>query len=310
MTSSEVRQITWETLEGFVRREVQGFVQTILEEEVAELLGRRKWERRKAVDAAPGYRNGYGQPRKLTLGCGTIRVRRPRVRDLEERFESRILPLFVRRTVSVDEVLPELDLHGLAEGDFDLALRGLLGEEAPLSASTIARLKQRWLAELETWNTRRLDKLEVVYLWADGVYVKAGLEKDKAALLVLIAGPSDVHKVVLAVQSGHRESTESWSRLLRDLQARGLRCLQLVIGDGHLGLWAGLRNIYPQADEQRCWNHRIVNLLDRVPKRHQRTATELLRKVAYAVPLGRKLSGKRPLSNAGAAAMGMRMRPG
>ena len=124
-TSSEVQQITWETLEGFVRREVQGFVQAILEEEVAELLGRAKWERRQAVDPAPGYRNGYGQPRKLTLGCGTIRVRRPRVRDLEERFESRILPLFARRTASVDEVLPELYLHGLAEGDFDLVNQGI-----------------------------------------------------------------------------------------------------------------------------------------------------------------------------------------
>jgi len=282
ITSSEVQQITWETLEGFVRREVQGFVQALREEEVTALLGRGKSERRKAVDAAPGYRNGYGKPRKLTLGGGTIRVRRPRVRGLEEHFESRILPLVARRTASVDEVLPELYLHGLAEGDFDLALRGLLGEAAPLSASTIARLKQRWLAELETWNSRRLEELAVVYLWADGVYVQAGLEKDKAALLVLIAGLSDGHKVVLAVHSGHRESTESWSRLLRDLQARGLRCPKLVIGDGQLGLWAGLRNIYPEADEQRCWHHRIVNLLDRVAKRHQRTATELLRKVAYA----------------------------
>jgi len=101
-------------------------------------------------------------------------------------------------------------------------------------------------------------------------------------LLVLIAGLSDGHKVVLAVQSVHRESTENWSRLLRDLKARGLRCPKLVMGDGHLGLWAGLRNIYPEADEQRCWNHRIVNLLDRVPKRYERTAVELLRKVAYA----------------------------
>ena len=282
ITSSEVQQITRETLEGFVRQQVQGFVQSILEQEVAALLGRGKWERRKAVAPAPGYRNGYGKPRKLTLGGGTIRLRRPRVRGLEEHFTSRILPLFAKRTASVEEVLPELYLPGLAEGDFDLALRGLLGEEAPLSASTIARLKQRWLAELETWNSRRLDELEVVYLWADGVYVKAGLEKDKAALLVLIAGLSDGHKVILAVQSGHRESTESWSRLLRDLQARGLRCPKLVIGDGHLGLWAGLRNVYPEADEQRCWHHRIVNLLDRVAKRHQRTAVELLRKVAYA----------------------------
>ena len=165
ITSSEVQQITWETLEGFVRREVQGFVQAILEEEVTALLGRGKSERRKAVDAAPGYRNGYGKPRKLTWGGGTIRVRRPRVRGLEKRFESRILPLFARRTASVDEVLPELYLHGLAEGDFDLALRGLLGEEAPLSASTIAQLKQRWLAELAMLIHRRQVSLSAGNLW-------------------------------------------------------------------------------------------------------------------------------------------------
>ena len=218
----------------------------------------------------------------MTLGSGTIQVRRPRVRDLEERFESRVLPLFLRRTEAVSELLPELYLHGLAEGDFDLALRGLLGEEAPLSASTVARLKVKWQAELAAWNQRSLAELEVVYLWVDGVYVKAGLEDRKAALLVALAGLSDGRKVLLALQAGARESTESWGRLLRDLQARGLRAPRLVIGDGHLGLWGALRGIYPQAEEQRCWNHRMVNVLDRIGKREQPAARELLRQVAYA----------------------------
>jgi transposase-like protein len=201
---------------------------------------------------------------------------------VEERFESRVLPLFVKRTREVGELLPELYLHGLAEGDFDLALRGLLGEEAPLSASTVARLKTKWQAEMAEWNSRRLDELEVVYLWVDGVYVKAGLEDRKAALLVAIAGLSDGRKVVLALQSGQRESAESWRRLLRDLRDRGLRPPRLVIGDGHLGIWAALRNVYPEAEEQRCWNHRMVNVLDRIGRRDQPVARDLLRKAAYA----------------------------
>jgi len=278
----QAQAVTYETLEGFVRGKVQEFVQELLEAEVAELLGRCKSERRAPVDAPPGYRNGHGKRRTLTLGCGTVTLQRPRVRGLEERFESRVLPLFVRRTQEVDDLLPELYLHGLAEGDFDLALRGLLGEEAPLSASTVARLKTKWQAELAEWNQRRLDELEVVYLWVDGVYVKAGLEDRKAALLVAIAGLSDGRKVVLAVQSGQRESTESWTRLLRDLKARGLRCPRLVIADGHLGLWAALRNVYPQTEEQRCWNHRLLNVLDRIGRRDQAVAKDLLQKVAYA----------------------------
>ena len=279
------QRVTWETLEGYVRDKAQEFIQGLLEEEVTELLGREKSERRTVVDASPGYRNGHGKPRHLTLGSGTVTVRRPRVRGLEERFESRILPLFVRRSREVNDLLPELYLHGLAEGDFDLALRGLLGEEAPISASTVARLKTKWQAEMAAWNARRLDDLEVVYLWVDGVYVKAGLEDRKAAVLVLLAGLSDGRKVLIALKSGQRESSESWASILRDVRARGLRAPRLVIGDGHLGIWAGLRQVYPEAQEQRCWNHRILNLLDRIGKRDQPAATALLRDIVYAETL-------------------------
>src|SRR2546422_6287758 len=223
-----------------------------------EVLGRRRYERREGVDTPPGYRNGFGKPRRLSLMSGTITVRRPRGRGLEGRCESRLLPLFKRRTEEVGRLLPELYLHGLAHGDFDLALRGLLGAAAPLSAASIARLKASWQAEYETWKRRRLDDLEPVYVWADGIYVKAGLEKDKAAMLVLIAALRDGRKVVLAVESGYRESTESWAALLRDLKARGLRAPRLVIADGHLGIWGAVTSVFPEVDEQRCWNHRIV----------------------------------------------------
>ena len=273
---------TWDGLEGLMRQRIQTWLQDLLEEEVTELLGREKSERRKEVDAASGYRNGHGKPRHLTLSHGTIAVRRPRVRGLEGRFESRVLPLFKRQTKEVTELLPQLYLHGLAQGDFDLALRGLLGEAAPLSPTTIGRLKEKWHAERDEWSTRPLDEIEVVYLWVDGVYVKAGLEQEKAAVLVALAGLADGRKTIVTVASGHRESTESWSAVLRDLKERGMNAPKLVIGDGHLGIWSALRNVYPEAGEQRCWNHRLVNVLDKVPKKHQAQATLMLRAMPYA----------------------------
>ena len=162
-------RVCFQELEDWVREKVQSWVQELLEEEVTELLGRDKSERRGRVDPASGYRNGYGKKRRLTLSSGTITVRRPRVRDLEERFESRVLPLFAKRTQQVRDLIPELYLHGLAQGDFDLALRGLLGEEAALSANTVARLKEKWQGEWAGWQSRPLEELEVVYLWADGI---------------------------------------------------------------------------------------------------------------------------------------------
>jgi putative transposase len=272
----------WADLEAWVREHVQRFIQGLLEDEVTELLARGKHERRAAVDAPVGYRNGYGKPRRLTLSCGTIEVRRPRVRDLDERFESRLVPLFAKRTNEVRELLPELYLHGLALGDFDLALRGLLGDGAALSPSTIARLKTKWQGEYEAWRAERLDQLEPVYLWVDGVYVKAGLDKDKAALLVAIAGCADGRKRLVALVAGHRESEAAWSGVLRDLKRRGFGCPKLVEGDGHLGIWAGLRNVYPEAAEQRCWNHRILNVLDKVPKKRQAQARLQLKQIPYA----------------------------
>jgi putative transposase len=273
---------TWEHLEDFVREHVQQFIQALLEEEVTELLGRTKSARREAVDVAPGYRNGYGKSRRLTLTSGTITIRRPRVRDLNERFVSRVLPLFKRQTKEVGELLPQLYLHGLALGDFELALRGLLGDGAPLSPASLLRLKTQWQGEYETWKTRRLDDLEIVYLWADGLYVKAGLEDTKAALLVMIGVLTNGQKVVLAVESGQRESKESWGMMLRDLRKRGLKPWRCTIADGHLGLWAALGEQYPTLAEQRCWNHRITNVLDAMPKKYQAEARSLLCTMPYA----------------------------
>lgn len=265
-----------------MRVKVQGFIQDILEEEVTEFLGRGKSERREAVDGRRGYRNGYGRERKLTLSSGTIGLRRPRVRDNDEQFESRVLPLFTKRSSKIRDLIPELYLHGLSEGDFDLALRGLLGDDAPLSASTVARLKEKWHEEFSEWSNRSLGNLEVVYAWVDGVYVKAGFEKEKAAVLVVLGALSDGRKVVLAIRSGYRESTESWSAVLRDLKRRGMNCPKLVVGDGNLGIWGALANVYPESAEQRCWNHKMVNVLDQLQKKDQPEAKDLLRSVVYA----------------------------
>jgi len=281
-TGNQASRIVWDNLEEWVRKKVQEFIQSLLEEEVTELLARKKSERRKAVDSSPGYRNGYGKERRLTLGCGTIKLRRPRVRGLLERFESRVLPLFARRSKGVSKLIPRLYLHGLALGDFDLALRGLLGENAPVSASTVARLKEEWQTEWREWKRRSLEGLQVVYLWVDGVYVKAGLEKQKAALLVVIGSLLDGRKIVLAVEPGYRESTESWSEVLRDLKERGMNYPCLAVGDGNLGFWGALTNIYPGALEQRCWNHKMVNVLDKLPKKLQGQAKRHLQDIVYA----------------------------
>ena len=283
-TESDLRSSPlWEELQGWLRGQVQGLLQQVLEQEVVEVLGRLK-SQRLGPEGGP-YRNGHGRPRRLTTTVGTVELCRPRIRGARTRLESRVLPWFVRRLPVVDQLIPELYLHGLSEGDFDLALRGLLGEQAPVSAKSVARLKERWQGEFQAWRNRPLHELQVVYLWVDGVYVKAGLEKDKAAVLVALAVLADGRKVVLAVQPGVRESTASWSELLRNLKERKLASPCLVIGDGHLGIWAALREVYPEADEQRCWNHRIVNVLDKVPTRHQGAAKTLLSQTMYAPSL-------------------------
>lgn len=277
----EPSRAAYEALEGLVRFKVQGFIQEILEEEVAEFLGRKKSERKKAVDCKAGYRNGPGRPRKLSLMSGTITVRRPRLRQAKG-FESKVLPLFKRRTKEVGEMLPELYLHGLANGDFELALRGLLGDGAPLSVASIQRLKAKWQAEYEAWRNEDLSEVKVVYQWADGIYVKAGLEKEKAALLVIIGATVDGQKKILACESGYRESKESWQSVLRSLMSRGLKLGRLTIGDGHLGIWSALGETHPEGKEQRCWNHKITNVLDALPKRVRSEAGEYLGRIPYA----------------------------
>jgi putative transposase len=276
-------RVCYETMETHARQRIQVWLQDLLEAEVTEFLGRGKSQRQAQV--APvrlGYRNGYGKARRVALTAGTITVCRPRMRNLAERFESRVLPLFKRRTAELGAMLPQLYLHGLSSGDFELALRGLLGEGAPLSAASLGRLKGAWQAEYESWRRADLSELELVYWWADGLYVKAGLADRKAALLVMIGAATNGEKVLLACEAGERESKESWLSVLRDLKARGLKFPRLTMADGHLGIWSALGELHAAGDEQRCWNHKIVNVLNALAKTAQAEAAERLSAMMYA----------------------------
>jgi putative transposase len=227
-------------------------------------------------------RNGRARERKVTVGSGTVPVRAPRVNDkrLDEqtgerkRFSSKILPAYARRSPKVTEVLPILYLRGLSTGDFRPALEDLLGEDASgLSSSTISRLCKEWEAHHERFRKRLLSFSRYCYLFVDGVHVSVRLGEDpKLCLLVVIGVREDGEKELLAVEDGYRESTESWAGVLRDLKRRGLGCPKLVIGDGALGTWAALRDVFPEAGEQRCWVHKTARVLDALPKRLQARA--------------------------------------
>jgi putative transposase len=271
----------YDALESWARANVQDFIQKLLEEEMDAFIGRAKSQRHVGSERRV-YRNGHGKRRNFAMMGGTVQVRRPRVRNAEEKCESRILPLFHRKSKELGAMLPELYLHGLAKGDFELALRGLLGDGAPLSRSSIERLKASWQLELEEWKKQDLSQLEIVYMWADGLYVKAGIGDHKAALLVIIGATTDGKKVLLACEGGERESKESWAAIIRDLMKRGLKMPMLSVADGHLGIWAALAELHPRGREQRCWNHKICNVLDKLSKKEQPAAKQLLRSMGYA----------------------------
>jgi putative transposase len=279
---NESKGIFYSELEEFARGKIREHLQDLLEQEVTEWLGRDKSERKGNPLEQPGYRNGYGKTRRFTMSLGTIEIRRPRVRNLDERFVSKVLPLFKRQTEAVRGLIPELYLHGLASGDFELALRELLGEGAPLSASSLQRLKEKWQGEYEQWKSTAIEEQDWAYLWADGIYVKAGLGKDKAALLVVIGVHRDGSKQFLALELGYRESKESWALVLRQLRSRGIKSARLFVGDGHLGLWAAVGEIYPQAQEQLCWNHKMLNVMDAVSHKEQVHVKQHLTAMMYA----------------------------
>ena len=219
-------------------------------------------------------RNGSQEPRDVLTGAGSIPVVAPRVNDRrvdpetgeQQRFCSAILPPWARKTPRIEEVLPLLYLHGLSSGDFVPALGQFLGSAKGLSSSTITRLTETWKTEARAFGTRDPSGVDYVYLWADGIHLKIRLEQERLCLLVLIGVRADGRKELVALADGYRESTESWADLLRDARRRGMRAPVLAIGDGALGFWGALGEVFADTRHQRCWFHKISNVLAALPK--------------------------------------------
>jgi transposase-like protein len=251
-------------------------------------------ERRAYLDAhaaeldATGKRlvvgNGFARPREVTTGAGMVEVTAPRVDDQRdgERFTSAILPAYMRKSPKVTEVLPILYLRGLSTGDFAPALAGFFGSAAGLSSSTVNRLTEAWQVEHEDWSNRDLSGVDYIYLWADGVHFNIRLEEDRLCCLVIVGVRPDGTKELVALVDGYRESTDSWADVLRSLRDRGLVAPVLAVGDGALGFWGALREVFPTTREQRCWVHKTANVLDALPKRLHADAKEALKKIYAA----------------------------
>ena len=277
------------TLDELLRRGALKMLHETLEAEVDEYI-RRHREARDERGRAQVVRNGRAPARQRVTGTGTLEVRAPRIDDRRvdadgqrHRFTSQILPSYMRKAPKVTEVLPILYLRGLSTSDFQAALPVLLGEEAGgLSPTTITRLTAGWEAEYHAWRRRDLRDVDYVYIWVDGVHFRVRLEEDRLCTLVMIGVRADGTKELIAVEDGYRESTDSWASVLRDLQRRGMRAPMVAVGDSALGFWAAVGAVWPETREQRCWVHRLANVLDKLPKRLQPKAKHALHAIMNA----------------------------
>ena len=277
------------TLDELLQRGALKMLHETLEAEVDEYV-RRHREARDAHGRAQVVRNGKAPVRQLVTGSGTLAVRAPRVDDRRvtaagerHRFTSQILPSYMRKAPKVTEVLPILYLRGLSTGDFQAALPVLLGAEAGgLSPTTITRLTAAWEADYHAWRQRDLHDVDYVYVWVDGIHFRVRLEEDRLCTLVMIGVRADGTKELIAVEDGYRESTDSWATVLRDLKRRGLRAPAVAVGDSALGFWAAVGGVWPDTREQRCWVHRLANVLDKLPKRLQPKAKQALHAIMNA----------------------------
>ena len=271
-----------------LRAGAQKMLAEMIQQEVEDWLSQRahlrdEQGRRQVV------RNGCLPKREITTGVGSVEVQQPRVRDRRsadqaEPFSSKILPPYLRKTKSMEELIPWLYLKGISTGDFSEALQALVGPDCPgLSATTITRLKSVWEEEFQEWSKRSLEGKQYVYVWADGVHFNIRLEEDRQCILVLMGATKDGKKELIAVVDGFRESEQSWKGLLLDVKSRGLVIEpKLAIGDGALGFWKALKQIYPNTREQRCWVHKTANVLDKLPKRLRAEAKEKLHDIWMA----------------------------
>jgi putative transposase len=277
-----------DVLTEILREGAQHLLSTAIEAEVAEYI-----DAHRHIMSRAGHRqvvrNGYLPQRTIQTGIGPVDVRQPRVHDRRcdderEQFTSKILPPYLRKTKSIEELIPWLYLKGVSTGDFNEALCALLGPECPgLSATTVTRLKTVWEEEHQEWSQRSLAGKRYVYVWADGIYTNVRLEEDRVCLLVLMGATPDGKKELIAVLDGYRESEQSWLELLLDLKSRGLEFApKLAVGDGALGFWKALEKVFPKTKQQRCWVHKTANVLDKLPKRIQPRAKEMLHAIWMA----------------------------
>jgi len=272
-----VRDFTGE-LDELCRAKISELVQSYLEAEVDELLGRIRYKRREGE--RPGSRDGHDPERTIASTIGPIAIRRPRVRGVKH--ESALVPKYRRRLPSVDATIHKLWIEGLAHRDFEPTLRGLLGSDAPLSASTIARVNAEFGAEFAAWKSRRLEHEQFVYLWVDGIHLGAGPQDERRVLLVVIGADVNGVKHLVALDEAMTESELSWTAVFEDLKARGMREPSLLIADGANGLWAAATKSLPSTKQQRCWLHKIRNVLDKVPEKPQKRVHADLREIVNA----------------------------
>ena len=282
--NEEEANVVDDTLEAMVREGARRMLAAALEEEVSGFLGRDRYER---GEEFRGYRNGYHRSRELTVGVSAVEVKAPRVSDVPAEvagggFESKIVRRYERTSRQTQDLFRKLYLEGLSTGDFEPVFRELVGETAALSPNAIVRLKSKWESEYRAWCSRKLEECRYAYIWADGVYLGAGVDREKTALLCVVGAREDGVKELLGMELGYRESTESWSGVLRSLRDRGLSAPLLAVGDGALGLWAALDAVFPTAGHQRCWNHRALNVQAKLPKALNSEARRQLREMSYA----------------------------
>jgi putative transposase len=281
------------SLDEIVREGARRMLAAALEEEVAAYIVAHAAERdedgRRLV-----VRNGHARPRQVTTSAGAVEVTAPRVNDKRTdpatggrmRFSSAILPPWCRKSPKVTEVLPLLYLHGLSCKDFVPALEQFLGSSAGLSASAITRLTGAWQEEYRRFAERDLSGADYVYVWVDGIHFGVRLDQDRVCTLVIIGVRADGKKELVALTDGHRESAESWAGLLRDCKRRGMRAPVLAVGDGALGFWAALREVFPETKAQRDWVHKVANTLDCLPKSAQPAARKALAQIRDAEDRG------------------------
>ena len=273
-------------LTDLLRSGAQQLIANAVEAELLELLGQyadsKDEQGRQMI-----VRNGYLPAREIQTGIGAVKVKVPKVRDRSGSgicFHSNLLPPYLRRTKSMEELLPWLYLKGLSTGDFQEALAALLGKDAKgLSAGTISRLKDGWRADLAKWQQQRLDKKRYVYFWADGVYFNIRGDEARQCILVIVGVDEHGHKEFVAIEDGYRESEQSWLEVLNSLKQRGLQVApKLAIGDGALGFWKALSKAYGETRHQRCWVHKTANVLNKLPKGAQAKAKSALHQIWMA----------------------------